>query len=303
MTTRADASDAVPQTPTWRDWALLLRPRQWVKNTFVLTPLLFSGRGLDPAAIMEAVVAFTLFCLLASGVYAWNDVLDRVADRAHPVKRWRPVAAGRIGGQAALFLAGGLAALALGVAAAIRPQLLWIAGAYLLLNVFYTLRLKRVVILDVFCVAAFFVLRLLAGTAAIAVEPSIWLLLCGGLLALYLGFAKRRHELLLLGGDSAQHRSVLSQYSPGFLDQASTILLSVTIVSYLMYTVSKYNELGSYLLSWSAVFVFYGVFRYIYLVHRSEGGDPTEALLTDRMLLADVLLWILFCGWVIYKPV
>ncbi|HSR92004.1 MAG TPA: hypothetical protein VLK88_11925 [Gemmatimonadales bacterium] len=188
--------------------------------------------------------------------------------------------------------------------AVLGPPVLVVAVAYLGLNVLYSFRLKHVVVLDVFCVAGFFVLRLLAGARAVAAVPSIWLLLCGGLLALYLGFAKRRHELVLLGSGSSQHRTVLADYSPAFLDQMSGVLLSVTIVAYIMYTLSpeKLAEIGSYRLTYSAGFVLYGVFRYLFLVHQREGGNPNDVLFTDRALLASVVLWFLYCFWVIYSP-
>jgi 4-hydroxybenzoate polyprenyltransferase and related prenyltransferases len=287
-----------------RDWIRLIRPQQWIKNAFVLTPLLFSGKFLDLTADLRAGLAFVSFCFLASAVYAWNDILDREGDRQHPTKRMRPVAAGRIGVSAAAWSGVILAAVGLAGCALLGQPVLLVAVAYLGLNVLYSFRLKHVVVLDVFCVAGFFVLRLLAGARAVAVVPSIWLLLCGGLLALYLGFAKRRHELVLLGTGSSQHRTVLADYSPAFLDQMSGVLLSVTIVAYIMYTLSpeKLAEIGSYRLTYSTGFVLYGVFRYLFLVHQREGGNPNEVLFTDRALLASVVLWFLYCFWVIYSP-
>jgi len=287
-----------------RDWIRLIRPQQWIKNAFVLTPLLFSGKSLDLTADLRAGLAFISFCFLASAVYAWNDILDREGDRQHPTKRMRPVAAGRIGVSAAAWSGVILAAVGLAGCALLGQPVLVVAVAYLGLNVLYSFRLKHVVVLDVFCVAGFFVLRLLAGARAVAVVPSIWLLLCGGLLALYLGFAKRRHEIVLLGSGSSQHRTVLADYSPAFLDQMSGVLLSVTIVAYIMYTLSpeKLAEIGSYRLTYSAGFVLYGVFRYLFLVHQREGGNPNDVLFTDRALLASVVLWFLYCFWVIYSP-
>ena len=287
-----------------RDWIRLIRPQQWIKNAFVLTPLLFSGKFLDLTADLRAELAFISFCFLASAVYAWNDILDREGDRQHPTKRMRPVAAGRIGVSAAAWSGVILAAVGLAGCALLGQPVLVVAVAYLGLNVLYSFRLKHVVVLDVFCVAGFFVLRLLAGARAVAVVPSIWLLLCGGLLALYLGFAKRRHEIVLLGSGSSQHRTVLADYSPAFLDQMSGVLLSVTIVAYIMYTLSpeKLAEIGSYRLTYSAGFVLYGVFRYLFLVHQREGGNPNDVLFTDRALLASVVLWFLYCFWVIYSP-
>ena len=294
---------ATPGVGTLRDWVALARPHQWVKNLFVLAPLLFSGRLLDSQAVLAAVGAFGVFCFLASGVYVINDVADVEADRAHPIKRLRPIAAGRIPARSAVMLGITLWAIALPAAWLIRPALFAIAATYLVLNLLYSFGLKRVVILDVFAIAAFFILRLLAGAAAISVTPSIWLLLCGGLLALYLGFAKRRHELSVVGKDSPKSRSVLAEYGKPFLDQMSIVLLSVTIVSYIMYTVSpdKVAETG-YALAASVVFVLYGVFRYLYLVHQREEGSPTETLLADRALTITVLLWAVYCGVVIYGP-
>lgn len=298
LVTRASATAGVGV------WIRLLRPAQWVKNFFVLAALLFSGRAVEIPAVLAAIGAFVAFCLLSSCVYVLNDVADREADRAHPTKRNRPIAAGRVGVGAAVALGLGLGAGGLGMAWAVAPAVALTGAVYLGLNVLYTLRLKRVVLLDVFSLATFFLLRILAGAAAVEVTPSIWLLLCGGLLALYLGFAKRRHELLLLGEGSTAHREVLRHYSPVFLDQMSVVLLAVTIVSYIMYTVFSETalEVGSNWLVYSAVFVLYGVFRYLYLVHEREGGSPTETLLTDAAIMLDVLLWLAYCGWAIYRP-
>ena len=284
-------------------WLRLLRPAQWVKNAFVLAPLLFSGKALDGVSIMRSLAAFGLFCLIASAVYALNDVIDRHADRSHPAKRLRPVAAGEITPAQALTMSGVLGAASMLGAWLMSPALLALIVGYVGLNLLYTFRLKRVVIIDVFCIATFFVLRLLAGTTAIAVEPSVWLLLCGSLLALYLGFAKRRNELLLLGNERTTHRTVLAEYSAEFLDQASIVLLSTTIISYVMYTLNSATarQVGTEELTYSTAFVLYGVFRYQYLAHHRVGGDPTETLLTDRPLLIDVLLWFAYCAYVTYR--
>ncbi len=285
------------------DWWRLLRVPQWVKNFFVLAALLFSGRATEPAAVFAALGAFLAFCLLSSTVYVLNDLADREADRAHPLKRLRPLASGLIGTGAAVGTALALGTVGLGVAISLGTTLGLIGAAYLVLNWLYSAWLKHVVILDVFCLASFFLLRILAGAAAVEVAPSIWLILCGSLLALYLGFAKRRHELLLLGDESAAHRRVLSDYSPIFLDQMSVVLLSVTLVSYVMYTLvsETARAVGSNMLVYSTVFVLYGAFRYLYLVHQRDGGN-TETVLTDRALLVDGLLWLAYCGWALYRP-
>ena len=286
------------------DWLRLLRPRHWVKNGFVLAPLLFSGRATEPAVLVDALLVALAFCLASSGVYAFNDVVDRAEDRAHPVKQFRPVAAGRITTGQAFAAAAVLAALALGLAGAVGLLPALCIGSYLVLNVAYSLLLKHLVLLDVFAIATFFLLRLLAGAAAVRVHPSVWLLLCGGLLALYLGFAKRRHELLVLGEGSSSHRGVLAHYSAPFLDQISSVLLAVTLVSYLMYSLTSETaaKVGSEALSYGVPFVLYGVFRYLYLVHQRGLGSPTETVLTDRPLMASAGLWLLYNAWVIYRP-
>ena len=288
------------------NWLTLLRPRQWIKNGFVLAPLLFSGQALEPTAAAAAALTVVAFCLLASGGYVTNDVLDREADRLHPSKQSRPVAARTIGTRRAAQVGAGLTLAGLSLAFSVAPSVGFVALLYVAGGLAYSFGLKRLVIIDVFVIGAFYVLRLVAGSAAIDVRPSIWLLTCGGLLALYLGFAKRRHEILLLGDVSVGHRSVLSHYSPTFLDQVAAVLLSVTIVAYLMYTVASGTaaEVGGHLLSYSIVFVLYGVFRYMYLVQKQGGGgNPTETLLTDGALLTVVVLWLVYCSWAIYRPI
>jgi 4-hydroxybenzoate polyprenyltransferase len=285
-----------------RTWIRAIRPEQWLKNGFVLSPLVFSGKALMWDAQWRALASFAAFCAVASAVYLMNDVIDRSADRLHPRKATRPIAAGRISTRSALAVSAALGVVGLAAGAIAGFQVTGVLLAYLALNVLYGTWLKNVVIVDVFVIAAFFVMRLVAGAVAVDAKPSIWLLLCGGLLALYLGFAKRRHELVLLGGGSPTHRAVLADYSTTFLDQLSVVLLSVTIVSYIMYTLESDTAriVGSESLSYSTAFVLYGVLRYLYLVHRNEGGNPTETLLTDRSLLAAVVLWGAYCGAIIY---
>lgn len=303
-TTRATAPRAArnESAANLADWFRLVRVPQWIKNFFVLAPLLFSGEATRLSEVARAFGAFAMFCILASAIYLWNDVVDVSADRAHPTKRDRPVASGRIQARQAVAVGAFLAVIAVAAAWLIAPALGLIALAYLGLNVLYTFKLKELVLLDVFAIAAFFLLRLLAGATAIGVRPSVWLLLCGGLLALYLGFTKRRHEISTLGTGSADHRSVLTHYSPAFLDQMSGVLLAVTVVSYIMYTISSETAKSTAhdLLTYSTVFVLYGVFRYLYLVHQRNGGSPTKTLLTDRALMINVILWVAYCAWVVY---
>ena len=298
----AARAEAIERAGGPRAWIRALRPEQWLKNGFVMSPLVFSGKALIWDAQWRTLVAFAAFCAVASAVYLMNDVIDREADRLHPRKASRPIAAGLISPGSALSVAAVLGAAGLGAGALAGTGVAAVLLSYLALNVLYGTWLKNVVIVDVFAIAAFFIMRLVAGAAAISVRPSIWLLLCGGLLALYLGFAKRRHELVLLGGGSHTHRAVLANYSTPFLDQLSVVLLSVTVVSYIMYTLESDTAriVGSETLSYSTAFVLYGVLRYLYLVHRNEGGNPTETLLTDRALMAAVVLWGVYCGAVIY---
>jgi len=288
-----------------RDFIVLIRPRQWVKNGFVLAPLLFSGKAGNPGAVADAIGAFACFCMLASGIYCWNDVVDYNADRAHPTKRNRPIAAGLVSRTAGIVLGSVFVVISLVLGFVIAPKLGLVLAIYAGLNVAYSSWLKHLVLVDVFAIAAFFVLRLLAGVTAIDVHASVWLLLCGGLLSLYLGFAKRRHELALLAAGSSAQRAVLLHYDAATLDQISGILLSVTIVSYIMYTISSSTAaaVGSEALSYSTIFVLYGCFRYLILTRRDHGGDPAATLLTDRGLIIDVALWIAYCAWIVYRPI
>ena len=273
----------------------LLRPHQWLKNGFVFVGLLFGHAWGDPLRLHAALFAFAAFCLLSSGVYVMNDLFDREQDRLHPVKRHRPLAAGSVSVPAALVLlvaclAGGFALVLLGGNAA--P---WLFFAYVALNVAYTLGLKHVVVLDVFLIAAGFMLRILAGTLGLSIAPSQWLLLCGLMLTLFLGFAKRRAELNALSGQGSGHRRVLEHYSASLLDQMMSVATAGTIVSYSLYTVSPDTVAlhGTRGLIYTVPFVLYGMFRYLFLLHRrGGGGDPAQLLLSDPHLLASLAGWL-----------
>lgn len=302
-TAHAQAHAPATASPSMADWIRVVRPAQWSKNAFVLAPLLFSGFALNGPTLGAALLAFAAFCLAASAVYAFNDVIDRKEDREHPLKRLRPVAAGRLSPATASLIAAILAILGLAVAGISGLGVMAWVAVYLALNVVYSLVLKSIVLLDVFCIAAFFLIRLLTGAAAVQVKPSMWLLVCGGLLALYLGFAKRRHELTTLGDGASAHRGVLREYNAALLDQLSAVLLAVTIVAYLMFTLTSETakRVGSDALSYGTAFVIFGVFRYLYLVHRRGQGTPTETILGDRSLLVTVLCWGAYSAWLIYR--
>lgn len=282
-----------------------LRPDQWTKNLIVFAGLLFGQLLADAEALAAAVGAFAVFCALSSAMYLVNDVLDREEDRRHPVKFRRPIAAGLVSPQMAMAAAGTLGLGGLAAAFWIRPSFGGIALAFLGLLVLYSQKLKHVVILDVLAIAVGFVLRAVAGAMAVAVPISQWLLICTLLLALFLGLAKRRHELLLLGEGAAGHRRALAEYSPQLLDQLITIVAAATVVSYAFYTAepATVDKFQTDQLTLTLPFPVYGIFRYLYLVHRREGGgSPSEVLLSDRPLLACVAAWAVAVVIIIYQP-
>ena len=273
----------------------LLRPHQWLKNGFVFLGLLFGHAWADPVKLGQALWAFAAFSLLASAVYVMNDLVDREQDRLHPKKKDRPLAAGTVGPGAAKMLA--VACLLGGGAIAwfLAGSAPWIFLAYVLLNVGYSFGLKHVVVLDVFIIAAGFMLRILAGTLGIGIAPSQWLLLCGLMLTLFLGFAKRRSELATLQADSASHRRVLEHYTAPMLDQFIGIAAADTVISYALYTVSAETVAlhGTRALIATVPFVLYGMLRYLWKLHaRGGGGDPAQELLRDPHLLVATLGWL-----------
>lgn len=272
-----------------------LRPEQWLKNGFVLVPLVFSGLLDEPAVWARSAVALAAFCAASSSVYLVNDVLDREADRLHPSKRSRPIAAGELSVGVALGVAVVLAVAALAAASSLGRWFAVVLGAYIVLVVLYSVVIKRVVFVDVLVLAAGFVLRVVGGAVAIDVPMSRWLLLCAYLLALYLALGKRRAELALLGDSAGTHREVLGHYSLALVDQAISVVLGATVLAYTLYTVAPDTvaKVGSEGLMITVPIVLYGLFRYLYLLHRrSAGGSPTRVLLTDRPLLMAVLVWV-----------
>jgi 4-hydroxybenzoate polyprenyltransferase len=275
-----------------RAFVAALRPHQWTKNFLVFAPIALSKHLFEADAFLRSLAAFALFCGLSGTVYLINDVADVARDRLHPKKRLRPVASGALSVGGARVAAVGLGALCLAASALLGGAFLAAATIYVALNLLYSLWLKRVVILDVIAVSLGFVLRAVAGALAITVQFSDWLLVCTFLLALFLALAKRRHELVTL--DGTDHREILAEYSPYLLDQMIAVVTASCLMAYAFYTlapetVEKYRTDR---LAWTIPFVLYGIFRYLYLVHgKEEGGSPTDLLLTDRPLLADVALW------------
>lgn len=280
-----------------------MRPKQWTKNLFVLSPLLFSQHLFEPSIMAAAVEGFLLFSLIASCVYILNDIIDRKKDREHPVKMSRPIASGALSVGVAVGALTVLLVVTIASSFAVGTLFAWAIVTYFVWNIIYSLFLKEAVIIDVMSIAMSFILRIVAGAFAINVPLSEWLLICTSLLALFLGFSKRRHELTLLEDNAKSHRRVLLEYSPYFLDQMISLVTASTLICYILYTLDAetIRKFGSKNLLFTVPFVLYGLFRYLYLVHqRKTGGDPTAELLTDKPLLLNVFLWGLTVTLVIY---
>ena len=299
------------QSRTGWDWATLrlllvsLRPEQWTKNLLVFAGVLFGGRLRDPDAVASAIAAFVAFCALSSTVYLFNDIADREADRNHPLKRNRPIAAGTLTVGTALASGFILAAVGLRIAAAVNVQLALAAGGYLALLTAYSFALKHIVIVDVLMIAAGFVIRAIAGAVAVNVPIGHWLLICTTLLALFLSLSKRRHEITLLADGATEHRRILGEYSPYLLDQMIGVVTSSTLIAYTVYATGTDTaaRLGTGKLGLTIPFVLYGIFRYLYLVHQKRGGgNPTAMLLTDWPLLGCVAMWIGTVIALLYSP-
>lgn len=281
-----------------------MRPAQWTKNLFVFAPLLFDQHFDQVGRNVRILAAFGIFCCLASGVYLLNDVLDRQADRLHPKKRFRPVASGALPVPLAvavgvLLIGGGLAWAVLGLGDRWLPK---VCVAYVVIQFAYSIWLKHAVILDVLCIASGFVLRILAGAAAIWLIPSTWIVVCAIFVSLFLALCKRRQEVTSLGADAAAHREILAHYPERLLDQLIGAAVSGTLVTYALYTVDDRTIRAHNLfhegeplpvLAATIPFVIYGVFRYLYLVYRrDEGGSPTSTLLRDVPSLVNGVLYL-----------
>lgn len=280
-----------------------LRPQQWVKNLLLFAGLIFSQNFYSVNLFLKSLAAFGLFCLLSSSVYIVNDILDLESDRKHPLKANRPIAKGEIKTSTAVFIFILLALISLGLSTLLSRSFALMGLLYLVLNLVYSRYLKHVVIIDVMCIAFGFVIRAVAGAIVIGVEISEWLVVCTTLLALFLGFGKRRYELLLLDTQASDHRKILTEYSPYFLDQMISVVTASTVVAYAFYTLSPEvgMKLGTKYMDLTIPFVLYGVFRYLYLIHQKEGGgSPTKMLLTDIPLLLNIILWFFAVMLIIY---
>jgi 4-hydroxybenzoate polyprenyltransferase len=282
-------SAAAQPRPVARAALVALRPRQWTKNLLLFAGLLFAGKLGETSLWPEACIAFVAYCAASSAAYLANDVRDADHDRDHPVKQLRPVASGEVSVRIALVLAGLLTASALGLAAYLGLGSLAFMAGFLTLQAAYTAGLKHVVLIDVLAIAALFVIRAGAGAEAVDVRISPWLLICTGMLALFLALAKRRAELVLVGADETPGRPVLEGYSLALVDQLVSIVAASTVIAYSLYT---FTARDSKAMMATIPFVLYGVFRYLLLLHRRDlGEEPENVLLTDVPLILTLAAW------------
>ncbi len=280
-----------------------MRPKQWVKNLLVFAALIFSENLFDLTKLLQTFAGFVAFCLVSGAVYIINDIFDRENDRSHPKKRLRPIASGALSLPFAWL--GATVAVILGIGGGFGLDFKFglLILFYFVMQLMYSLFLKKIVVLDVMIVAAGFALRAISGTFIVHVQISPWLFVCAILLALFLALAKRRHELLFLEGGGISHRSVLGKYSETLLDQMIAVATSATVVTYCLYTIAPetVHKFGTHNLILTVPFVLYGIYRYLYLVYRKEeGGAPERVLFTDVPLIIDILLWLISVVIILY---
>lgn len=300
---REPASFTVAQT--LRGLIAEMRPREWSKNLLVFSGVIFSKSLTDPNNLRLSFLGFLVFCAAASGIYLFNDLCDLAADREHPTKKNRPLASGVLNVNIARIALAILLTAAMIGSLALSYMFALVIAVYLVTCIGYSLRLKDVVILDVIIIASGFVLRAVSGAVLIGVSASEWLVLCTSMVALLIGFGKRRHELVLLEGKAEGHRKNLSDYSLPFLDALMNICAGAAVITYALYTRADETvaRVGSTAMLLTIPFVVYGVFRYLFLIHkRRVGGDPVQILFSDRPTQLNLLLWISTAGLVIYLP-
>ena len=281
-----------------------MRPKQWLKNVFVLAGLFFDARLLDRVALLHSLGAFVIFCAISSAIYLTNDLADIENDRRHPSKRHRPLASGALAPGVARLAAGLLALGGLVGALLLNIGLFWVVLIYLGTMTLYNHWLKHMVIIDVLTIAFGFVLRVYAGAIVVQVSRfSPWLYVCTTLLALFIAVNRRRHEILLLQQDANNHRAILEEYSIPFLNEMTSLVTATTLAAYSFYTFSAPNLPPNHSMMLTIPFVLYGIFRYLYLIHvRKLGGAPEEIVLGDRPLLLSIVLWAMTAGLVLYWP-
>lgn len=279
-----------------------MRPKQWAKQVFVPAALVADGKLLNPYYVGRTLAAIAIFCLISSAVYLMNDLADIEKDRAHPVKRNRPLPSGKLPPRVAAIAAIALAGVGLGAACFLGTGFLAVTAAYLAINAAYTFVLKQVLIVDLLSIAAFYVLRVVAGVVVVDVARfSPWLYVCATFLALFIAINRRRQEQLLLAGNAGNHRTTLASYTVPLLDQFTMIVVSATLMAYSLYTFSAPNLPANHAMMLTIPFVIYGLFRYMYLVEvKGLGGAPEEVVLHDRPLLVDGALYLAAVVIVLY---
>ncbi len=282
---------------------LTLRPKHWVKNLFIFTAPFFSLKLFQPQAFKETAAGFILWCLVTSAVYLLNDIIDRNEDIRHPQKKMRPLASGLISPNLAYLFFFLLSLVSIIASIKLNFYFSLFIISYFAINFLYSIYLKHVFIIDVMCISAGFVLRVASGAALVNVGLSEWIIMCTLLLSLFLGFGKRMEEITSLGEDAVYHRKVLKEYSHGFLERIPYVLVSATIVCYMLYTVSPeaVRKFGTKNLIYTTPFVIYGLFRYLYIVfEKYKGADPTRILFKDLPTVINIILWLITVGLIIY---
>lgn len=277
-----------------RDAVNSMRPTQWIKNLFIFAPLIFSLKFFDFFLLLKTVAAFLLFCILSGSLYILNDLFDREEDKLHPKKSKRPIASGTISKSEAISIFFALSIIGLFLAFWLNKYFFIAALVYFVLQIAYSIKLKHVVIVDVFIITFGFVIRVVAGGLVIEVPISSWLLICTMLLALFLAMSKRRYEIVLLEDMASNHRPILKEYSPYLLDQMIAVVTASTLIAYCLYTISAetVEKFGTTNLVFTVPFVLYGIFRYLYLIHqKGKGGSPESLIIKDKPLLINILLW------------
>lgn len=280
-----------------------MRPHQWVKNLLLFAAVIFSNNLFDIDLLTTSVFAFVIFCALSGSSYIINDYLDRDKDQEHPEKKLRPIASGKLNPTIALALSITILIASIVISFLINTEFAIVAMIYLALNLFYSFSLKKIAIIDVMVLSLLYVLRAVAGAEAIGVEISSWLLICTLLLSLFLAFAKRRHELTSLAENAHNHRAILKDYSEKLLDQMISIVTASTVIVYILYTVSDdvIANFGTTNLIYTVPFVLYGIFRYLFLIHKRDlGGSPSKILIGDKPLLLTIGLWFVTVIAIIY---
>jgi 4-hydroxybenzoate polyprenyltransferase len=300
-----DRQPVLPATYRYRSnllaYLAAIRPKQWTKNAIVFAALVFDLKLFDFSRLLTVIGAFVCFCLASSAIYVVNDLRDVESDRLHPKKRHRPIASGQISSQTAWLMVAILLLLSVPVALMLRPGFGAVLIGYLALMTTYTFVLKHLVIVDVFAISAGFVLRAAGGAVVLDIPISPWLYVCTVLLSLFIGFGKRRHELLLLESSAGSHRRNLDEYSSELLDQFITISAAATIMAYSLYTFEADTLPDDRSMMLTIPFVLYAIMRYLFLVHRRDGGgSPEQVLLTDLPLLSCITLWGIVAVAILY---